>query len=361
MSRTSRAAIRADGNVALGMGHLRRCLILARTLQERGYEVRFVRRERRGGIVFGVSPEFRTSWLEDEVPTDAWLVDSGDELKDAAATLSVVGDPAREGSWIIVDHYGLGARWESSVRAAGHRILAIDDFRDRHHCADMLVSDSPVPFKPDSNACPAEARQLVGFSYAFLDSEYQYDELAPDPEGASRLLVTFGGSDPTGETAKVCEALRANIHHLPLGAVDVVVGPGNPGRKAVEHLLQGFPGATLHVAPGSLAPLIRRASLVLTSGGNTLVEALALRKPCLVIVTAENQQLMVAQLKARHLLRVLGWHAAVGALEIQRVVAAALRELPAFTSLVRARSCYDHLGPRRIVEVMREMETRWPE
>jgi UDP-2,4-diacetamido-2,4,6-trideoxy-beta-L-altropyranose hydrolase len=357
MSQPSRVAIRVDGNAALGMGHLRRCLILARTLDEHGYEVRFVRRERRGGILIDVSPEFSTSWLEDAVPTAAWSDDSSGELKDADATLSLVGEGCHQGSWIIVDHYCLGWRWESRVRAAGHRILTIDDFRNRRHCADVLVSGSPEPFVPASNVSPAEGRQLVGFPYAFLDREHQYDESTLDPEETLRLLVTFGGSDPTGETAKVCEALQGMRQRSPLAAVDVVLGPGNQERDAVEHLVRGLPEATVHVAPDSLALLIRRASLVITSGGNTLVEALALRKPCLVIVTAENQQLIVEQLRARNLLEVLGWHSAVGTREIQSTVEAALYELPALTSRVRQGSCFDHLGPRRIVAAMREVET----
>jgi spore coat polysaccharide biosynthesis predicted glycosyltransferase SpsG len=109
------------------------------------------------------------------------------------------------------------------------------------------------------------------------------------------------------------------------------------------------------VAPGSLAMLIRRASLVITSGGNTLVEVLALRKPCLVIVTAENQQLMVGELQARNILKVVGWHSAVGTRDIQSAVEAALDELPAFTLRVRKGSCFDHLGPQRIVAAMREV------
>jgi UDP-2,4-diacetamido-2,4,6-trideoxy-beta-L-altropyranose hydrolase len=301
-----------------------------------------------------MSAEFRTSWLEDAVPTAGWAGDCSDELSDADATLAVVGDGDREESWIIVDHYGLGWRWESRIRAAGHRILAIDDFRNRCHCADVLVSDSPEPFMPASNAS-VEGRQLVGFPYAFLDREHRYDELTRDPEETLRLLVTLGGSDPTGETAKVCQALQG-MKHRELLAVDVVVGPGNAKRDAVERLVRGIPMATMHVAPASLAMLLRRASLVITSGGNTVVEALALRKPCLVIVTAENQQLMVGQLQARNILKVVGWYSAVGTRDIQSAVEAALDELPAFTSRVRRGSCFDHLGPRRIVAAMREVE-----
>ena len=69
--------------------------------------------------------------------------------------------------------------------------------------------------------------------------------------------------------------------------------------------------AIVHKALPSLEPLMREADLVLTAGGNSMVEALALRKPCIVTVTGDNQALVVGELDAEGVIRSLGVHATV--------------------------------------------------
>ena len=47
------------------------------------------------------------------------------------------------------------------MRDAGHRLCVIDDFRDRRHHADLLVSDAETPFDPAMNDLAVTARVLA--------------------------------------------------------------------------------------------------------------------------------------------------------------------------------------------------------
>ena len=93
---------------------------------------------------------------------------------------------------------------------------------------------------------------------------------------------------------------------------------------------------------------MRQADLVLTAGGNTMVEALALRKPCLVTMTSGNQSLMVDTLRTQGVIRCLGCHSAVGCDDISRSLTHALRDLDPFAADVIAKAPFDHLGAHRI-------------
>ena len=75
-----------------------------------------------------------------------------------------------------------------------------------------------------------------------------------------------------------------------------------------------------------------------------MVEALALRRPCLVIVTAANQQLMVEQLSARGLITVAGSHQELDEGSLASAVESALADLPRFSATVREQSCFDARG-----------------
>jgi UDP-2,4-diacetamido-2,4,6-trideoxy-beta-L-altropyranose hydrolase len=350
-------AFRVDAGPAIGIGHLRRCLTLAAELREQGYNVRLVCRERIGPELERLVAPYPIHWLED-VHRDADLPDAVDEeLWDADATLAAIGHRRAAASWVVVDHYRLGYRWERKVREAGHRIFVIDDYRDRTHHADLLVSDSETPFNPALNELANGARFLVGRRYALVDRVYAFSGLAANTvAGPKRLLVSYGGGDPTGETLKALEAIRAlrmdqGLRSL-VGRVDIVVGLANPRSAAIVRGAEGIQDVIVHQGVSSLGPLMRQADLVLTAGGNSMVEALALRKPCIVTMTGDNQASMVGELDAESAIRSLGGHATVKPDDVLKIVADVLADFDAFAARVASRPLFDHLGAHRIATEM---------
>lgn len=341
-----RVAVRVDANPEIGLGHLRRCVTLSRQLRSDGFEVRLLSRRFAPDLLRFVG-DLPVAWLEDD--------GSADEAKDADSTLTIVGENPAGVSWVTVDHYGLGEAWENSVRSSGHKILAIDDFRDRRHAADILVSDSDAPFGPALNAA-AGARELTGARFALVDPEFAFADAAPTA-GKKRLLVSYGGSDPTDETTKALEAVRLLRKDGPsgdwLGEVAAVVGPANARAEEIARLAAAIPGVTVHAAPSSLAPLLRQADLFLTAGGNSMVEALTMRKPCLVTVTSANQALLTGQLRERGVVVSLGDHATIDPARLADALRRASSDYARFLAAVKADPVFDHLGAGRISAAMR--------
>lgn len=353
-----RASIRADGTRSIGIGHLRRCAVLADALSNDGYSVTFVRCGRADGLLPELASRFTTLWVG-EAPADALLDQPSGERGDAEESAALIGKAGRAPSWVVVDHYGLHESWEARLRADGHLVLALDDFRHRRHCADLLVSDSPAPFRPGSNAVAA-AIELCGFEYALLGPEFQYhaSERAADAHGL-HIFVTLGGSDPTGDTIRVCEALSAVSARLTaaFARIDVVAGPGYGSLEPLRKVANRVPNFRLHHAPPSLAPLLRSADLVITAAGNTLAEAIALRKPCVVIVTADNQRTMARELGARGLVEIAGESQDLAVTDLAASLERVIRDWPALHErVVRGGAVFDHLGADRIVAAMHTVE-----
>jgi UDP-2,4-diacetamido-2,4,6-trideoxy-beta-L-altropyranose hydrolase len=355
-------AFRVDAGPAIGIGHLRRCLTLAAALSEQGCNVRLVCKEPLGpDIAFLVAP-YTTHWLRnvhrDTNPHSA--VD--EELWDAEATLFVLGKRRTAVSWIVVDSYRLGYRWERKVRDAGHRIFVIDDYRDRRHHADLLLSDSETPFDPALNELARSARALVGGQYALVDPAYEFSGVAANrATGPKRILVSYGGGDPTGETLKALEAIRALSNEERFRAwvarVDIVAGLMNPRSAAIVCAAENIPDVIVHKALPSLEPLMREADVVLTAGGNSMVEALALRKPCIVTVTGNNQALMVGELDVEGVIQSLGVHATVTSDDVLRMVIRVLADFNVFAARIVSKPVFDHLGAHRVASAMLEHVT----
>jgi len=344
---------RVDARREVGLGHLRRCVALADALRGRGCATRIICSEPFAPSVatlVGSHPVLciggPSSAVGQERPAD-------EQAADAAATLAVIGR-GDEASWVVVDDYELGLVWERVLSAAGHRVMAIDDFRDRRHHADLLVSDAEIQFDPRLNECD-RACDLVGREYTLIGQEYAYRGASAPSGDSIRLLISYGGSDPTGETLKALAAIDTLMHGAhalrSIARVDVVVGQFNPRGDAIAAAAR-IVGARVHVSPLGLAPLLQDSYLFLTAGGNSLAEALALRKPCLVTVTADNQQLVVDELAADRFIRVIGKHGKVGASEVAAAITATCADLAVFAEQVAARAAFDHLGADRIADVL---------
>jgi UDP-2,4-diacetamido-2,4,6-trideoxy-beta-L-altropyranose hydrolase len=276
--------VRADASSAIGTGHVVRMMSLADELRRRGAEVEFVCRAARGDLVGRVRG---AGYAVHAIGTPAggqWS-----EERDAESTMSIAAVSAPD--LIIVDSYELGEQWERSLRPAAQRLLAVDDL-GRHHAADILIDHNwRGEGAPDhySGKVPDHCMRLLGPGYALLQREFAdaRQRRRPRRRPAERVLVFFGGSDPTNETAKAIAALsRRSLAHL---AADVVIGASHPDAEGVRAIAGDDQRFRLHRGLPSLAPLMLEADLALGAAGTAMWERLCLDLPSAVVITADNQ------------------------------------------------------------------------
>ena len=345
-----RVYFRVDASSSIGLGHLSRCLVLARQLETDGCNVRILAQALDVDVTAYVSP-LPVAMLE-VAPDGAEA-----EVRDAEASalaIATLGGP----SVVVVDHYALGATWERAMRTAGHLVVAIDDFRNRRHCADVLVSDSAATFDTALNECVVPTI-LAGAAYAMVDAQF-----APDITGAClgsplRILVSYGGSDPTMETLKALDAVRLIRAHraspVTSSPVCVVIGSANPRVAEIASAAADISGVSISVAPVSIAPLLRSSDLFLTSGGHSMIEAVTMGRVAVVTSTAINQELSVGALAARHAIEALGMHDTVRAGDVAAALDSVAASFDSYARSVREQHDFDTLGATRISMIIRSL------
>jgi UDP-2,4-diacetamido-2,4,6-trideoxy-beta-L-altropyranose hydrolase len=298
--KNDRVIFRVDGSVEMGMGHLTRCLTLAGALSEKGVRSCFLMRRHAARLAELVERDGHAVRLlpDPETWTPATAQDAGLHAhwlpttwqRDAEQTCEAL-DELGPVDWLIVDHYALDARWERICRREGLRILAIDDLADRPHDCDVLLDQNLVR-QMDAryrDRLPETCEQLLGPRYALLRPDFlaQRRQLMERDGKIRRILVCYGGSDPTNETAKAVEAL-ANLA-VPSIAVDVVIGISNPHAESVARSCSGLPRAEVHRGANNIAELMRRADLSIGAGGVMSWERCCLGLPAVVVDIAANQ------------------------------------------------------------------------
>lgn len=322
---------RVDASVEIGSGHVMRCLTLADELKRIGADAAFICRDAPGNLCDFVEEYGFTAY---RLPDEERM--SSDWAADAERTKAILKRLAAPVQWLIVDHYGLDARWEAALREMAGNMLVIDDLANRPHQCDLLLDQNlheRMKTRYDS-LIPSSCRQLLGPSFALLRPQFrQARERSGERDGVIRRLhVCFGGSDPTNETIKVLQAIDSL--QMPDMAVDVVVGKANPHRELVERFCESRPNAFYHCQVENMAELMTKADLAIGAGGVTMWERCCVGLPAITIVVAENQREATLAAAGKGAVRNLGWHADVQT----RNIAQALHDLMEEPALLKRMS-----------------------
>ena len=287
---------RTDASLSIGSGHLTRCLTLAQALHDAGARCHFVGRSGAGDLLeFVRARGFATYALPPAAAHEA----PGTALAgaDAEATRAIAS--ALRPDWLVVDHYGIDHRWESSLRPACARLLVIDDLADRVHDCDLLLDQNVYADATDRYAglVPAHCKVLIGAAHALLRPEFAaaHASALPRVPGARPTLhVFFGGSDPTGDTLRTLGCL-ADPAFAALN-IEVVLGMQNPQRGEVLARAAEMTNVEVAVQVTDIARRLQGADLAVGACGSAALERCCLGVPTLTLVTADNQRQLAAGL-----------------------------------------------------------------
>ena len=345
-----RVVFRADASVTVGTGHVRRCLTLAEVLRADGHDAAFICRESDGDLIKFIESE--KGFPVHRLPID------GSPEEDAQRSIVYVQDAPTD--WLVVDHYALDKTWETQLRPHTKRLMVIDDLANRPHDCDLLLDQNLADDDSRYDALvPSHCTKLLGPNYALLRPEFAEARagLSERDEQVKHLLVSFGGSDETNETAKVLNALALLDRSLTADlGIDVVIGQAHPHKTEFEARCAEAPNLTLHVQTSDVAKLMTRADLALGAGGSTTWERLCLGLPSLIVSTADNQVAVAETVGRRGAALYLGTAAAVSAAQWASALAFTLD----FPSVLRALSqtglaLVDGRGTARVARALQNL------
>ncbi|MBM3673076.1 MAG: hypothetical protein FJW86_12980 [Actinobacteria bacterium] len=187
--------------------------------------------------------------------------------------LPIDGEPTAPADVAVVDSYIYRA--DDTKRFRAETIAAVDDL-SRNLAVAIVVDPAPgatVKFHA------AAHHALTGPEYALVDPKLVDIQRAPVEGAVTRILVTTGGTDVDGYGYAIAHDLTKL---LPSATISLVMGPWSSDQVP----RQVNPIRTSSGLGNELAI----SDLVVTAGGVTMLESLALGRPTVAVLTAENQQ-----------------------------------------------------------------------
>ena len=290
-----KALIRTDASLQIGNGHIMRCMSLAKSLQKEGVETVFICRPLQGNLIDFIKAQ-GLSVLTLPVATSAAEEHAEDTMSewqtDAQECIDLLNGQHFE--WLIVDHYGLDARWHQMMRTHCGQIMVMDDLANRPLDADALVDQNPGRVATDYDDClKDDVPKFIGPDYALLKPEFANlrDESLTRRQSADvkHILVSLGGVDINNVTQSVLQAL--NHAELPDNTqITVVLGQHAPWKNEVENELTRMVLPTRLISQTEhMAELMCEADLAIGAAGTSALERCCMGLPSLQLVLADNQ------------------------------------------------------------------------
>ncbi|MCA6603797.1 MAG: UDP-2,4-diacetamido-2,4,6-trideoxy-beta-L-altropyranose hydrolase [Pseudanabaena sp.] len=342
-----RLIIRADASTQTGSGHVMRCLALAQAWNDQGGETILVLAEQILALESKLIAEGITLvYLETTIGSD----------EDAQQTASIANKYAA--SWVVVDGYQFGAKYQKELKGFGLKILFLDDNGHAEHYFSDLVLNQNI--SADINIYSSRepyTQLLLGTEYTLLRRDFlkwrEWKRLVIP--NAYKILVTLGGSDPENVTLKVIQSLSL-IQNNNLDIV-VVIGGTNPNYEQLTSFTKNsLLSISLQINVGNMDELMAWADIAIAAGGSTNWELAFMGLPSIVITIADNQKAIAAELDRQGAIINLGWHQDVTIEQIGLVLRELIGDRPKRETMSKkGRELVDGNGAKRVISKINSM------
>lgn len=295
--------IRADATTESGTGHVMRCLALAQTWQDKGGKAIFISHCESDALRQRITTKrFDFISLDKSYPDPFDLDFTISTLNKLKAQNSTVK------TWLAVDGYHFDADYQKSIKAAGYKLLWIDDYGQADHYYADLILNQNISADPSLYIHREPYTDLLlGTRYVLLRREFKRWQgwQREIPTMARKVLVTLGGADPDNVTLKGIQALKQV--DIPGLEGRIVIGPANPHLELLKKGIGDDSRLHLLTDVADMSDLMAWGDVSISAGGTTCFELAFMGLPCLILVTAENQRANAEALDCQSICINLRW------------------------------------------------------
>lgn len=292
----SKIVFRVDSGSHIGVGHIMRCLALARKLKEKNHDNYFVTNNHVGNINSVIEKDFKLELIggglqkaleeNEKLNYKLWIGESLEEdLKNTNAFIDRIGGC----DLFIVDHYAIDSEYEKKIKAG--KIMVIDDLANRRHFCDILIDQNiTADEKIYSSLLDKKSHLLMGPSFALLREEFKSLRSKVDPRHFDRqtrsILVFFGGADSEGLSLRFASIMGELLNKYEF---HFVLKKTHRDFADLNQILLSHPHCTLHSFVENFGELMLKMDLFIGAGGTTSWERASLGVASVLVAVAENQ------------------------------------------------------------------------
>jgi len=258
---------RTNGGKETGLGHVMRCLSLAKALSVKCSEE---------AVIFRTNEEIRTLITEngfDFQPSEKYTQQEAEVIR------------AQNPKMILFDSYLADTDYLRTIKQ-NVLLVQFDDNNDIYTpvVADVVINGNIHAQNLEYESETKKAKLLLGPEYLIMREEYQKSIKEKKGNG---IMITTGGSDFLNLMPKFIKALKDTEFQK-----RIIIGPAYTEEQIerIKRLTDRDQLVELVYKPKSLKKHIMDSEIVITAAGSTVYEVLRLKRIPIIFTLADNQK-----------------------------------------------------------------------
>lgn len=340
---------RVEGGGNIGMGHIMRCLSLAREFIRQGCDVFFIScmSEARSVIENCGIKLVEGQKLIYLSNSDVSTLPTSELEKEASIVRNIMYE--YDTDILILDSYNVNAVYMKLLKEQIRHLVYIDDINRFINPADILINGNSTGNFMNYSKLQGQ-KLLLGTDFNLIREEFK--NLPPKTIGTQikNIMLTSGGSDPYNCSQNI---LNMVIDYT-VGEgiyVHVVVGKSFPFEKNLDAFSEKYKNVILHKNVKEMSEIMKLCDLAVSAGGSTLYELCACGVPTLSFILADNQEFLVQKMEELEYVKSLGWYDKIDRNELLQYLAFLNKEVEYRKTLSRKiQSLVDGNGTERVVK-----------
>lgn len=269
---------RCDSSSIIGLGHVKRCLVLAQRLKEYNKDLKIL---------------FATQNLYGNINLEI--------LKSGFSIYSIKNNSLKELDYfvkglfvdlLVIDSYEIDNIFEEQLRINNPslKILSFDDML-RPHCSHMVLNHGVQALEKDyKKILDKKTKLFCGSEYTLLRDEFFESKKVKVTRNS--VVIILGGNDVLNLSSKIANLLLQINNKYKITVITTSVNPNLKELKENSNI-------ELLVDINNIASVLASKSLVITASGGTFFEVLSLKKKFINIEVAPNQKVVDKFLKQK--------------------------------------------------------------
>lgn len=256
-----RIVFRVDGHRELGLGHIFRCLTVAYILTE--HDVLFVcNKKHKEGISKIKAANMKVVELDEDSDFLQWAHDNHPDV-------------------IVHDLLDTETAYMAQLKASSNRLISFEDLGPGALEANAVINAI-------YEGAPPSPTTHIGKEFVCLRDEFLTTVAPPFSQEVKRILVTFGGTDPLGLSARLYALARILNEDKVVFEFDFILGPGYQGEPIHSSEVHGIRVLSDVIR---MSDYMKKADIALCSQGRTTFELATMGIPTIVLAQNEREQL----------------------------------------------------------------------
>ena len=260
---------RVDSSSEIGLGHLKRCLVLAEQYQQDN--IVFSVQDLKGNANKIISDKgYALSVLSDN---------SIDELTQKIIELKI--------DMVVFDHYGIDDKFEKNIKEkTSVQILSFDDTYEKHYCDILLNHNIYANAEQYKGLVPELCEIKCGKEYTLISDEFREIKIRKRPLNKDNpvVFVSLGGSDSGNISLTILKAL-VEFDDI---TINLATTSSNNNITKLQSFSEQYQNVNIYIN-FNIAVLMNNSDCAIITPSVIVYEAMYLDLPFLAIQTADNQ------------------------------------------------------------------------